>query len=373
MMDGECMRVFDRENFAFNGASQLGMPKWLIVLEALRSRAKGRIEGETLGTVAEWKEEFDVSQATIDRALVELRREGVVESQRGKGIRVVRKEAVRHVGVFLGHDMFDPGTGDFPLLLVKALRSVAARYGQVLRYYLPSSDGNLLEDRVSAIRGDIRQRMVDGLVMWATNRAETIDLSIPVVGRLGEGRGVGHVVRLAYEDVARLGVAELVRKGCRRIALVRWGWEEFDNTLAVFNKAVEAAGVETRSKWQQVLHHSSATAFPELGAECFQAIWSAGGVKPDGIVSCDDYATAGILREMAKLGLGVGHDVKIASHANVGSDRWPGEAVIRIEFDAVKVAEALFSTLNSLIEGREVAGEVVVRPKLVEGCEMEGG
>jgi GntR family transcriptional regulator len=66
-------------------------PRWSVVASALRSDIRaGRLgpSGE-LDTEAELCRRFDTSRITVRRALTELRREGLVVSQRGSGSRAV--------------------------------------------------------------------------------------------------------------------------------------------------------------------------------------------------------------------------------------------------------------------------------------------
>lgn len=71
---------------------QLGRTKHFRVAEALRLRVQGMKPGELLPTQADLMAEYQISQATVERALGRLRREGLIHRMAGKR-RLFRAEA----------------------------------------------------------------------------------------------------------------------------------------------------------------------------------------------------------------------------------------------------------------------------------------
>lgn len=340
------------------------LPKYAVILDELRRRALTTREDESFGTMAGWKKEFKVSQATIDRALVELRREGLIESRRGSGTYATRRAAARHLGMFFGLDIFDSGKGEFPMLVLKALRIAASERGCVLRYYLPPSDGDVLEDRISSLQGDIQNHQVDGLIVWAVFSLGDGGLPIPCVS-MGHVVGVRHSVDTDVVGVVRLATEELLRRGCRRIAFLKGGREMLNEPmLQVFHQTLKAAGGTSCPEWHRVLHGGSSQESAAVGAQEFKALWNALPEKPDGLISCDDYATAGALEAMRELDIRPGQTIQIASHANKGLNLFGDAPVIRIEFDPAEIAAGMLDLLNGVIDGNNREDAVTVVPHL---------
>lgn len=317
-----------------------------------------------MGTVLELQKAFGVSQATLDRALGELRREGILESRQGSGIYVARRAAIRHVGVFLGHDVFDPGKGEFPLLMIRALRRVAEARGTVLRYYLPPSNSPPLEDQISSLKGDIAGRLVDGLIIWAVYSVSEEGLPIPAVA-LGALPGFTHVVQLDTVSMVKLAADALLRCGCRRIAMLKGGWpSRGDRVMRCLRDAAAAAGATVHPEWVLDLGGRSSQESAATGARQFEAIWRSRPEKPDGLISCDDYATTGALNVLQRLGGVAGRDLMVATHANRGSRLFDGAPVIRIEYDPDDVAAALLNGVDAMIDGRNGRRAAWIRPRV---------
>lgn len=340
------------------------LPKYVRILGQLRRRALETPEGQSFGTVAGWKEEFGVSQATIDRALQELRREGLIRSQRGKGSHATRPSNVRHLGIFFGLDIFDPGKGEFPLLMLKALRHAVSSRHCILRYYLPPSGGDILEDRVSSLRGDIQNRLVDGLIFWAASSFRDEDLPIPAVALIPRP-GVSRAVRLDDTGMVRMAANELLRLGCRRIALLQGGWSTMHEMAPVFMETLRKGGGVSFPEWQRGLHGLTAQDSSAVGKREFEALWKALPEKPDGLVSCDDYATTGVLEALRELGIRPGSSLRIASHANKGSTLLANAAVSRVEFDPDDIAGALLTLVEQAIEGQTQPEVITVAPHVI--------
>ena len=87
----------------------------------------------------------------------------------------------------------------------------------------------------------------------------------------------------------------------------------------------------------------------------------------DGVVINDDMMTRGALVAAKKLGLTIGSDLKIATHANKGSSALSEQesALTLMELDPNDFVEAMFGMLERLMAGGELsANPVLVSPKL---------
>ncbi len=346
------------------GERSVRTAKWMAVLQALRDRARRTPPGDELGTVRGWYAEFGVSQPVIDRALAQLRSEGLVETRHGSGIYVTERAHTRSYGVFVGYDIFDPEQGLFPHLLLGALRDEVTRRGGVLRYYIPASAGEAVPDRLMTLRHDVEARQIDGLFTVAIYAEVSAELEVPTVGiDHGAGRAA---VRLDHRGVLREGVRALAERGCQRVAALLGGMSgDAGATTAAFLRQTRAAGLRTRPEWAQIMCDRPGISYARRRVrETFGALWDAVAEKPDGLVCLDDYGTAAVIEELCDRGLVAGRELAIASHANKGLDLFHGADVIRIEYDPAEIAMALVDALEARISGETDERALVVRPRL---------
>lgn len=330
------------------------------VLAALRERLRQAVPGQELCTVAALRLEFGVSQHPIDRALQELRQEGLIESRRGSGIYVTERLRQRHIGLLTGFDIFAFDKGQFPLQLLGALREEARRRHCHLRYYLPGSDDDP-STCPEPLRADIRARVIDGVVAQAVYWWPNLkDASVPVVG-LGSLPGIADCVQLDHLAGLDVGVQALVACGCRRLAFLtcdRPGEAETVNT------SLARHGAESRPEWRLATGWRNSHDAEEVGTRQFAALWDALPEKPDGLVAQDDYVAHGALHALRQRGLVAGRDLQIASHANKGVNLFGNAPVIRIEFDPAEIATALLDRLLARIAGEPPLPHRVVAPHL---------
>ena len=122
----------------------------------------------------------------------------------------------------------------------------------------------------------------------------------------------------------------------------------------------------TRPEWAGTVQGGNMVEATEAGYREFKALWNAHREKPDGLVSCDDYATRGVLQAMREMGVVPGKHLHIASHANKGLDLFGGTPVICIEFDLAEIAAALIDLLMGCMDGKGMKATVMVSPHVVE-------
>jgi len=74
---------------------------------------------------------------------------------------------------------------------------------------------------------------------------------------------------------------------------------------------------------------------------------------PDGIVVTDDMMTRGALVALQNMGVRVGEDVEIATHANRGSKALLGydHRLTLVEVDPARVVSKMFGLLETLMDG----------------------
>ncbi len=122
-------------------------------------------------------------------------------------------------------------------------------------------------------------------------------------------------------------------------------------------------GLLTRDGWIRGAGYGMGSgAAVQDAAAAFAALWAAAAEKPDGVICTDDYDAVGAVRAMRELGLEPGRDVRIASHANRGSDVLEGLPVIPVAFDPAEIARVMLQAVCKLVDGVAVPKRIVVPP-----------
>jgi DNA-binding LacI/PurR family transcriptional regulator len=329
--------------------------------------------GAKLPTVRALREEMGISQSTLDAALDRLEGRQVLFRRQGSGIYV--SPALRRKNVALVCNPFSflqSGGSPFWGLLVEHIRRLAASNEAELTLHFARLPEGAVDDvaRTLAYRDpsplpeslarDIAEGRVHGVIAvgiphpvsrWVESNG------VPVVAFAGPA---GYIVGMSYPRMIQIGVAELARRGCRRVEM----WTPPDRVgregSEIFLGALAAHGLTEPQEFGDTPPASPdappAVSAAEEGFRRGLARFAPGAdpPPPEGVVSVDDMMTQGLLMALYRLGLRAGRDVQIATHANVGSAAllaWQGE-LIEMEYDLSELVSALFSTLEALMDGR---------------------
>jgi DNA-binding LacI/PurR family transcriptional regulator len=104
-------------------------------------------------------------------------------------------------------------------------------------------------------------------------------------------------------------------------------------------------------------NEASETIYPPFGEQGYRAALGTWRLPrnewPDGILVTDDLMMQGALGGMRECGVEVGRDVKVVSHANVGSPTLLGyeKDLTLLEVNPSEIVEVLFSTLDKAMNG----------------------
>ena len=177
-----------------------------------------------------------------------------------------------------------------------------------------------------------------------------------------------------YAGIVRLGVRSLAEQGCRRIGLISClGTGRSGRTQsAAYRATLAELGLPFRPErvWKRTgteLSNSNDGTRGELGYRALLTLLEADRHALDGVVIDDDMTTVGALAAAKKLGVVVGSDLKIATHANKGSlTLIEHEPVLTLmEIDPNELVEAMFGELERLMDGDGTTPDArVVRPVL---------
>ncbi len=329
-----------------------------------------------LPTVRELCQRLRVSRATLNRAMEELERQGVLRREHGRGIFAAAAKATRTVGVLFGLDPFRVSASPFYQLLFDALRRELAGRAYELEMYVDlayAKDHWAVRRRLQA---DIAEGRVDGLLLPISGREQS-----EWVGRQGapfvscnplaSGWRVGLDIRRAID----LLVEALARRGCRRIALMshpltsRTGETIGAAERRYFDEALAKHGLrgEPGLIFQPTLHEEE---FPnptgptheEIGFMLGRKLAESPGELPEGLLVLDDMMARGALTALARARVGIGRQIQVATHTACGSSALIGyeQRVIRVEEDLRAIAQAMIGMLETLMDGGRPESEVLL-------------
>ena len=229
----------------------------------------------------------------------------------------------------------------------------------------------------------VRAGRLQGLIFIGQPSEETLDWAaqhrVPMVGFANQK--MLYRVQPRSEMVLTEGVEYLARTGCRRLGLWRpFGlWQRsqgYDESLldypAIFRDALATRGLphepnywwranQKEAQWHSgVLSEKSPAEKNSLQEQGYLAVREVlGNLErdrwPDGLVLTNDVFARGVLVGLQHLGVRIGEEIHVVSHANAGSTLLLGyeDQISRLEFDPAVISGQLFSLLEALMSGQQ--------------------
>jgi DNA-binding LacI/PurR family transcriptional regulator len=350
-----------------------------------------------LPTVLQLRDRLGVSVTTINTVLSELETRQIVRRRHGVGIYVAPRIRQHRISLVCAPSFLSvAGVSPFWKILIDQVNRRAESEQEVLSFHFATETlrAEALTEEIGkapvpalpeSLAEDIRQGRVDGIlgIGLSPATAEWIeDQQVPFVAFAGPGR---FAFGLDSAEVVRKGTASLALAGCDRIGFwtalspYRVHGTDFSESaeLPVFRDALKKAGLEFDPRLvcenyhlrppgggtHSITHQEQGynAGMRVFGPESDPAQW------PDGIMSCDDMLTLGLLAPRQRLGVAVGVTVKIATHANAGSPVLLGweNRLVRLEVDPSAIVNGMFDTLESLMNGDTVENlEKEIKPQL---------
>ncbi len=336
-----------------------------------------------LPTMQQLCDELNVSVVTLNRALSELEAQHIITRKHGVGIFVSIRLQQKTIGLVYDRDILQPGTSPFAAMLIEEARRRASVGHESFSLFLadPSSTSGapVHEDLADAIQ----TRRLHGIIFVgeqnpkAAQWLETQNLPLVALAYtpLAKWR-----VCLDHAETARLGVKSLAAQGANRIALLvplgsgigRAPEAKSFPELDAFKSALKKAGLEFDASlvWRHDDLRSDFTTDEtnqEQGFRAANELFANKKNQPDGVVILDDMMARGALVAFSKLGLRPRADIKIATHTNKSATTLHGyeDDLIFIEIDPAQIVAALFSMIETLMNGDIPTEEVVsIRPQL---------
>lgn len=360
--------------------------------ELVRNLAYDQGPGTQLPSMRTLSEQFMTTRATLSEALDLLEADRILYRREREGI-FVSPEIFNKI-IYILYDMLyftdtDMTISPFWAILLarieqevqrRSLRNRETCYTRLVRP-LRDSENSLPEE----IRTLLETERVDGVLAIGLNTKEKAwHWPVPCVTFAGNG---DCVVRLDGSSFGRQAAQILLRQGCKQPGV----WVPYalkyhisPQEFALTDELPTTALTE-RDEVQsfcQVLKEHRIPVYPELYRESYQPPFhkslslqeqgyllarsvfadknTASSLIPDGVCITDDMMTDGALIAFSELGIRVGQDIQLVSHANVGSPILFGRTMQMsvLEYDPSQIALEMFSMLDTLMSGQPLQSNV---------------
>ena len=344
----------------------------------LRREARVVGRGNKLPTVRALCRTLGVSKSTVNSALEELQEMGVLWRKQGSGIYVSEQADKKCIGLVFGENVFEIGQSPFYSMVLGHSRKRAASHDEKFSFYLDTlsaGEGRSLpahHDLVDALE----RRRLHGVLLVSRRSPEQVAWiqaqGVPVVSMAIGCPNEPNCVQPDYAELIRMGARTLAGQGCRRIGLISALGLSREARLQndAHREALAGCGLPVREEWiweQPGVESSALVTHEEQGYWALMKLMGTDRQALDGLVINDDLMTRGALVAAQKLGLTIGSDLKIATHANKGSSllRDQESTINLLEIDPAEIVEAMFGMLERLMAGNELSAQsVLIPPKL---------
>lgn len=277
-------------------------------------------EGGRLPPVRELAQRYQVTTATVAKALHELTLAGLVRQRVGSGSFVLPRPRLTTLGLLYEGPIVDerPETRFFGHLDA-ALQRAMAGHACRCRHFFDVRLGELRSEPLPELMQAARQREIDALIVVRGDRQYRdrwlLDLGIPV---LSWQRELGQTsVALDLHQAGRLAAGDLIRQGFRRIACLGPILCEDENPeqAAQYNRPLRAGIAEALAEvgapgprpWNrsnlppELSPHWNQGGLRERGQACTR--WLLKEDRPDAIVAFPDVLAAGCADALVDAGL----------------------------------------------------------------------
>lgn len=351
-----------------NPAPRPETSKFKITCDRLEAMARELGPGAQLAPIRRLQTDLGVSLATLDTALAEMELRQIVLRRQGSGIYVAPQARHRRLALICNPaSLATFGTSPFwSRLMVSANRRALEREESLAIQFTrpdyvspdpeeiesPSPLPERLADDISRgrIHGVLALGLPHSLTRWIERQG------VPVVAYAGPAN---YIVMTATPEIIQIGVSELARLGCRRPALLSFadaaGSHRLSDDARTFSAALSAHGLADQPLPPTPFPPESDVELPAWqGYRTMQRLLELPPeLRPDGIVSTDDMLTQGALMALQHPDAAAGHGIRVATHSNTGSPALLGwqDSLIRMEFDPEEIVQAMFRTLETLLDG----------------------
>lgn len=329
--------------------------KYIKVVDALtKSISSGRYSSDVpFPSERALETRFQVSRQTIQRALRELNRRGLIVSRKGSGTFLTHQavRSSRRIGVIIPglaiEEIFPPICQElshlayregYSVLLgdisAQAPRTRASEAERVARHFVEQGVAGVIFQPMEFVHDAVRvNRNILSILAEAKIPVVLLDYDmVPPPERSGYD-----LVGINNFDAGRRLALHLLAAGARRIGFLmrpNWGYSVRDRMTGVKFVAEEV---------RRMAGTFMLEADPEDTGRV--AAWLKGRGAPDAIVCGNDTAAAMLLKSLRELGYRVPEDVRVAGFDDVKSAQLVFPPLTTVHQPCTEIAHALFTTI----------------------------
>lgn len=353
----------------------------------LRELALSMGPAQKLPTVNELCSQFGTSRATLDEALSKLEQQHVIYRKHSKGIFVSDKIHRKTICVLLDASLLaqqshSPFWGELWHLFAQEAQQRTQAKNEYHSFHLVLRTEEQKAVLPEEVVNMLQTERIHGLLVIGMSDYEWIERgTIPCVTFAGYDRWM---VTFDFTQFALMAVKNLVDQGCQNIGM--WSptiitvdgpqpptFDDFRYFLTVLDRPFNPELTHTVSL-DIVKKRTRGISLPEQGYLIAMDVFgNPDRLKPDGLVIPDDMVMEGVLAAFNQLNVKIGEDIKVATHANVGSllmlNYMSGLTVI--EFDPAELVQKMFMILDLLMSGKQPAEALTkIAPKIRQAVNL---
>lgn len=318
---------------------------------------------------------FDVSRSTLNDALNVLEMRDVVFRRQSSGIYVSPKIYRKTIYILLYSRLFlADRTSPFWGMLWALLAQEAEKRSTDLNEYYNFHMILQPAEHELALPEDVYKQVLAGKVDAILSMGSHVpaqhwleEQHVPTIVFAGWG---DWIVAVDTNESFRLAISSLARLGCRSIGF--WGGVDlysecgdaethlFRDALLAHNLPFDPDLVKYGISFEERAQRPEGMIYQDQGFRLAMEVFGKpDGPRPDGLFIGNDMMTAGALVAFQSLGIRVGQDVQVATHANAGSPTLYGysQKLIQIEVDPAAIVQEMFAILDLLLAGETPSQE----------------
>ena len=337
------------------------------IMASLRSEiVEGRIgPGEQLPTRIELERRFQVSNATLQRALDRLMREGFVYAKGTMGTFVApRPPHLTHLGLVVPVRPTDLGYNRFFAALTAEACELERATGRRVTIY-PGGSGQANHPDLARLVRHVQQHRVAGLIFAHTLEwyQGTSVLDEPGIVRVviqeSPQSGVP-VVRLMRETLISKGLDALAAKGRHKLAIITIARDATDpNMVDRWTREAASRGMSMAPHWIQGANMETPASVVNLTR---LLMFSGQTHRPDALMILDDNITEYAIAGLVAANIRVPDDLDVVVHCNFPYPTPTVLPVTRIGFDDTDVFRRCVSVIDLLLSGQQPPAVTEIAP-----------
>jgi len=334
--------------------------------DILNSIMRGLLKpGDKIPSERELALEKSLARGTVARVLKELEEEGYLINIKGKG-RFVKDPREKRKTMTIGIVFWDFTHSVHPVgsEILKGIEEILSKENYRLIIYTAKSTPAVLPSKSTAF-GVVPIERVDGLIAGAQelpkDEIERVANLLPIVGYNLDSSLQIPLVIADYTLVGYKGVKYLVRRGCRKIALLN-AWETFPIARSLkegYRIGLEEAGLAFSLSLIRCGYYDF-----DVGYLLTKSLLE--DEKPDGIICGDDFMAAGAIKAIKDAGLAVPEDIAVIGCNDLPIARMIEPPLTTFRIDFHQMGREAGKMLLQLLTGEEPQQKILyMKPTLV--------